>query len=268
MVKLSDFACLSENTKNSLHIAWLSTVDFGRLKEKNNLSILNKTWKNLKNNLYSYFKDQALSLDDVANDFKKITLTLNPSLSLCYDPKKGKLIYQLWEFLFDLIKDDRECFAVPALPAKLAGELVHEHNHYLFLRDHDLIGKETNSEYEDEMEKQALGAQIDFLEKCKRNVPPSSLIEQIKVSEWSIDGVPKLNSDSSIDTISRTHLIALIDDQIQTQIQANSEVDEGVYYSESCRIGMSHCADMARVLSLPIKLNSKKETYPEIIIDL
>jgi len=268
MVKLSDFACLSENTKNSLHIAWLSTVDFERLTEKNNLSILNKTWKNLKNNLYPYFKDQALSLDDVANDFKKITLTLNPSLSLCYDPKQGKLIYQLWGFLFDLIADDRECFAMPALPAKLAGELVHEHNHYLFLRDHDLIGKETNCEYEDEMEQRALGAQIDFLKKCKRNAPASSLIEQIKVSEWTIDGVPTLHSGSSIDIISRTQLIALIDDQIQTQNQASAEVDEGIYYSETGKIGMSHCSDMARALSLPIKLNRKKEAYPEIIIDL
>ncbi|HLC00344.1 MAG TPA: hypothetical protein VJL33_03415 [Candidatus Bathyarchaeia archaeon] len=266
MAKLSDFAHLSENTKNSLHIAWLSAVDFGQLKEKNNLSILNKTWKNLKNSLYPYFKDQEISLDDIAHDLKKITLTLNPSLSVCYNPKQGMLIYQLWGFLFDLITDNHECFAVSAFPAKLAGELVHEHEHYLFLKDHDLIGKERNCE--DEMEQRALGVQLAFLENCKRNVPPSSLIEQFKVSEWSIDGKPTLHSSSSIDAISRTQLIAVIDDQIQTLIQANSEVDEGVYYSESCRIGISHCSDMAKVLSLPLKLNRQKGIYPEIIIDL
>ena len=106
------------------------------------------------------------------------------------------------------------------------------------------------------------------MKNASRNVPPSSLIEQFKVSEWSIDGKPTLHSGSSIDTISRAQLIVLIDDQIQTLIKANSEVDEGVYYSESCRIGISHCSDMAKVLSLPLKLNRQKGIYPEIIIDL
>jgi hypothetical protein len=268
LVKVSDFVCLSETMRNSLSIAWLSVEDFRQLKEKNNHSMLCKIWKSLKANMGPYFEDQALSLDEIVRDFKTITFTLDPSLSLCFDPKRGKLIYHLWGFLFDLFADESECFAASAFAAKLAGELVHEHEHFLFLKKNELIRKEIGHEYEEEMEQQALRAHIAFLENCKRNAPESTLVEQIKVTKWSIDGKPKLNPGSSIDTFSKNQMIAFIDDQIQAQKQANSEVEEGTYYSESCRIGVSHCFDMADVLGLPIKWSRRKETYPEITIDL
>ena len=268
MVALTDFECLSENAKNSLYLAWLSAVDFSQIKEKNNQTLLTKTWANLKTSMYPYFKNQPVSLDDIALDFKTVTFTLNPSLSLCYDPKRGVLIYQLWGFLFDIEVNESECFAIPAFPVKLAGELVHEHEHYLFLKYHELIGKGTTLDYEAEMEQQALDAQVAFLEECKQKVPSSSIIERMKVSKWSIDGKPVLNRESSADILSRAQLIAFIDDQIKVLNQANLEVDEGTYYSETCRIGISHCSDMAKVLSLPTKLDKRKRTYPEITMDL
>ena len=268
LVKLLDSSCLDENTRNSMYIAWLSCTDFGRLKESNNRAILNKTWKNLKNSLYPYFRDQPISLDAIAGDFKKITLTLNPTISFGYDPKRNILIYQLWNFLFDLCADNRECFAVPAFPPKLAAELVHEHDHYLFLKDHDMIGKDKDEKCEAETEKCAFAAQIAFLEKCKSNTPPSFIFEQIKVTAWTTDGQPTLHPNCTIDLLSRAKIIAQINDQIQVQSQAAKEIDDGNYSKSSYSIDVSQCVDIVKMLTLPTRVNTKKETYPEITIDL
>jgi hypothetical protein len=266
LVRVPDFIYLSESAKDSLRISWLSTVAFNQIKEEQNMILLDNIWKNLKICLYPYFEGQAISFDDIIDSFGKITLTLNPSVTFGYNTERDVFVYQLWGFLFDLFSDGQEWFAVPAFPAKLAGEFVHEYDRYLFVKDKALIGEKIAAEYVVDMEKRASISQIAFLESCRENVPPRSVIEQIKVTEWLPDGKPVLDPACSSDMISRSQLVAFIDDHIRMQkqklIEVTGEIKSALEQTDFT------VADMIKVLSLPIEIDRHKDTYPEIEIEL
>ena len=271
MMKLPDFSYLEENVKNSLFLVWLSCRDFNRLHKEENYTLLETVWRDLKNSLYQYFNNQPVKLDDIIRDFDKITLTMNPTIPFGYDYGRSVPLSHLWTFLFDSCGE----YAVPPFPAKLGGELVYQHDIFLSLKAHGIIGKPKKvqkafrAKYGAEIQKHAVAAQITFLEKCKSNELLPFILDLVKVTAWSRDGHPFLDPHGTVSMISKPAIVALIDDLIKQDSQTLEEITDEKNYSEvTDETNFQGTSDITKALSLPIKLNAAKATYPEITLDL
>jgi len=271
MMKLPDFSYLEENVKNSLFLVWLSCKDFNRLREEENYALLETVWRDLKNSLYQYFNNQPVKLDEIICDFDKITLTMNPTIPFGYDYGRSVPLSHLWTFLFDSCGE----YAVAPFPAKLGGELVYQHDIYLSLKAHSILGKPKKVQnafrmkYGAEIQKHAVAAQIAFLEKCKSNELLPFIVDHVKVSAWSGDGHPFLDPHCTVSMISKPTIVALVDDLIKQDSQNLEEItDEENYLEVTDETNFQSTSDIAKALSLPIKLNASKATYPEITLDL
>ena len=271
MMKLPDFSYLEENVKNSLFLVWLSCRDFNRLRKEENYTLLETVWRDLKNSLYQYFTNQSVKLDEIIRDFDKITLTMNPTIPFGYDYGRSVPLSHLWTFLFDSCGE----YAVPPFPAKLGGELVYQHDIFLSLKAHGIIGKPKKVQkafrvkYDTEIQKHAVAAQIAFLEKCKSNELLPFILDLVKVTAWSRDGHPFLDPHCTVSMISKPTTVALIDDLIKQDSQTLELITNEENYSEvTDETNFQSTSDIAKALSLPIKLKAAKATYPEITLDL
>jgi hypothetical protein len=147
----------------------------------------------VKNELYMYFKNHQITLDAIIGAFKTIHLTVDPKISMQYDSEQNTLDYHLWSLFFALCGDDGNRFCIPIPPWKLGGEIVHEFDHYLFLKEHDMIGKvkDKADEFKEknlaEIEKRASSQQIIFLKNCRKNVPLATLTYKIMNLRWKIN---------------------------------------------------------------------------------
>ncbi|MDI9577041.1 MAG: hypothetical protein QM398_02760 [Thermoproteota archaeon] len=269
-MKLLDYSYLEDNAKASLFLAWLSCKNFNLLLKEENYALIEEHWKETKKSLRQYFKNQPVNLDTIIKDFGKVTLTMRPQISFGYDYGRNVLLYHLWAFLFDLCGD----FASSVFPAKLGGELVYQHDIYLFLKEHDIIGKSSKvkeafrAQYGNEIEKRALDAQIDFLERCKSNDLLPLMDDHIKVTAWSGDGLPVLGPECEVYMISKPTIVALIDDLIGQYSEPPLEVENGQRFSEVYEeVDSQNITDLAKALSLPLK-HSNKLAYPELTLKL
>ena len=165
---------LDEIEKNKLQLVWLSCKDFRMLRQAKNQALLKKVWTNTKNEMQLYFRNYSTSLDSIVNTFQKVNFTIDPSYPCGYDPEKNILILNLWNLLYAVTESNS---AVPTPAWKLCGELIHEHDHYKFIVEHNMIGK-TEKEYEGfnkkylkKLEKRAFLTQQNFLGNCKKMFP-------------------------------------------------------------------------------------------------
>jgi hypothetical protein len=270
-MKLLDYSYLEDNAKASLFLAWLSCKDFNLLHKEENYALIEQHWNETKTCLCQYFKNQPVSLDTIVKDFGKVTLTMRPQISFGYDYGRNILLYHLWSFLFDLCGD----FASSIFPARLGGELVYQHDIYLSLREHDVIGKSSDvkeafrRKYGTEVEKRALAAQIGFLERCKSNDLLPLMDDHVKVTAWSIEGLPVLSSESEVYMISKPTIVALIDDLIGQYSEPPVEIGDGERFSEVYEeVDSQNMTDLGKALSLPLKSNKRKVPYPELTLKL
>jgi len=258
---------LDEIEKAKLKLLWLSSKDFHLLRKPENRALLKMVWTNKKNEMQTYLQKYAIPLNSIANTFKKISFTINPTYPSAYDPKKNVLLLSLWDLLYTVTSSN---FAIPTPPWKLGGELVHEHDHYNFIMEHNMIGK-TEKEYERfnkkylrKLEKRAFLNQQDFLGNCKKNVPSRTLTYKIRVHRWlskKIDWTVKVLSSTRKGVISNIDdVISQISDVIEN-IEVGKDYD---YMSEENNFETS--LKLVDIFSLPIKLNRNQKIYPMIEI--
>lgn len=261
---------LDKIEKTKLYLMWLSCKDLSMLSETKNLILLKEVWKNIKSQLRHYFKDYAISLQSIIDTFKKINLTIDPSLSCGYDPEKDVLIFNLWALFFSLTSDN---FATPAPTFKTAGELIHEFDHYSFCKQYGMIGK-TEKEYEEfnksyfrQLEKSAFTNQKAFLENCKNNVPSKTLFYKLKIRKWSSSGKP-IGIEAPVIQLPKEAVMNSIDQMICEISDVVSKIETGVRYDViSTENSTEISLKLVDVLSLPIKFDAKKKDYPKIEIE-
>jgi len=269
-MRLPDYSFLEQNMKTSLFLAWLSHHDFNQLHKEDNFMLLEEILKEQKNCLSPYFKNQAVSLDRIVKDFDKITLTTNPKIAFGYDFERELLLYNLWLFLFEPCGG----FASSSFPASFAGHLVYQYNIHLSLKENCIIGKPNDvkavfqKEHGLEIDRRAVQCHIDFLEKAKSNNLLPLVVDLVKVTSWSFDGRPSLSSDCEMYMTPKTAIVALIDDSIKQQRQTLSEMVDKQYSKSTDEANSQLVLELSKALSLPIKSNTKKLTYPEITVDL
>ena len=262
---------LDRTEEIKLYLMWLSCKNFSALNETKNQNLLKETWADVKANLKHYFRNYAISLESIFDTFKKINLTIDPKYPCGYDPEKDILLFNLWSLFFSLTDDG---FATSSPPWQIGGNLIHEFDHSLFFRRFNMIGKrekdykEFEKEHLSELEKRAYSKQIDFLEKCKKNVPCEALSYKIKVRNWSLDGIA-INRNVPVFRKLKNDEMSSIHQAICQIRDVVHKIDTGKSYDDfSTGDSISDHLKLVKLLSLPIRLNPKRKNYPRIEIDM
>jgi hypothetical protein len=233
--------------------------------------LLEQIWENIKDRLDPYFKNYHRSLQTIVGAFTRIHLTIDPTLVGAYDPKADAFSYNLWELFFSPVKD---AFCVPSHPLKICETLVHEFDHYCYLKEHDMICK-TDREYAEfdkthrfKVEKRAFLSQIHFLRHCKEKAPPHETYNGIRVTGWTERGKPLGLRTQPIAMTKKTTL-ELIDSMIADCEKVIQRMDSGEIYDEmATRSTLQSCSKIVSILSLPIKLQEKEQAYPSVEIGM
>jgi len=257
--------------KTKLYLVWLSCKDFESLKDDRNRKLLEQVWKKIKNDMQFYFKGYSVSLQSIIAKFQIIKLTLDPRVPFGYDPQTHSLIYNLWKLFFTLPADESFCIPKPAW--QMAGGLIHEHDHYTFLKEHEMIGKPEEAQKEFvkkfvfETEKRAFSSELGFYESC-RSIMPSYQTYAVTVKKWTKEGRP-IQKDIKPISLSKEDALASLDSAITQLKDVVKRIESGEDYEDfSADQSIMDCEKMAQCLSLQIKLDKKREDYPKIEIKM
>ena len=226
---------LSADDQDRLFLTWLAYTNFKMLKD--NQESLKRTWQKLRGEIFPYFRKYNRSLEQISKDFGKITITNDPAIAYCFDSDRIALEFNVLNLFFSSCPSQTKGDFVAVLPWKLGGQLVHEHDHYLWYKEHDLISKtkkEADEFYEKhiaEIESRAFRNQIAFLENAKDNLPISSFANFIRVECWTTNGEPILSDKSYSYMLSKHEAI----DQIDQSITCFSDLLETIdkHYTEN-----------------------------------
>ena len=188
--------------REKLYLIRLAYTDFNQLRKQENLDLLQKTWQIVKINLLNYFRNYTVSLDTIIDAFKEITLTTNPEFVFQYCPASHRLFSTIAGLFFSNIGYGRENFVL-TLPWILGGNLIHEFDHYQLFKEKNLLGNENEikklrEKSGNKIENKAIEKQIDFLEKCKNNIPTEIHTYLLKVVSWTVDNNPRLDETFKI----------------------------------------------------------------------
>lgn len=257
--------------KTKLYLVWLSCKNFESLKSIENRKLLKQVWRNIKSNMQFYFRGYSLSLQSIMDKFQIIKLTLDPKVPFGYDPQTDSLIYNLWKLFFTLSTDDSFCIPKPAW--QMAGGLIHEHDHYTFLKEHEMIGKPEEAQKEFvkrfvfEAEKRAFSSELGFYQNC-RSIMSSYQTYAVTVKKWTKEGKP-MRKDIRPISLSKEVALASLDSAVTQLKDVVKRIEGGEDYEDmSADQSIKDCEKMAECLSLPIKLDKKKEDYPKIEIKM
>jgi hypothetical protein len=122
-----------------------------------------KVWKHIRNQASDIFRLGGKQIDDIGELFSTFYVKMWTQDPWVLKVEKGcaSLVIRLWALLF------------PPLPLPLCGGLVHEANHFKYLREKDLLNKSRAvlERHRSIMEVRALVEELDFLEKVSEYAP-------------------------------------------------------------------------------------------------
>jgi hypothetical protein len=185
-----------------------------------------------------------------------------------YDAEQDKIEYNLLGLFFELSEDLN--FVYPTLPWKLGGEIIHEFDHYQFLRENDMVGKgEKQDKFKKthlvEIEKRAYSKQLDFLKNCLNNVPTSTLMYKLRVEEWAIDGKELKKFEAIALKLPSEVIVESINNAITGYSNVVSKLDEGFDYEDSCdKNNLEINSHIMKALSLSLQIGAANSNYPRV----
>ncbi|MEJ2240854.1 MAG: hypothetical protein P8Y18_01745 [Candidatus Bathyarchaeota archaeon] len=123
---------------------------------------------------------------------KNVAFTLKPNTMIDYNPESDTYLINLWYFLFS---GDNQSVVIKH-PIYLVGNFIHEHNHEVFCRYHNMICKTERitsqfiRDYNAEMEKRAIFNEVSALNKAITIVESRLQVRAFNVKSWSENGIP------------------------------------------------------------------------------
>ena len=256
---------LDKMLEAKLYLTWMSCKNFESLKQGKNRILLGQVWENIKSELGHYFRNHSPSLQSIVSGFRKIRFTIDPTEVAEYDPRTEAMIFNLWALFFHPIEHE---YCIPSPPLKICETLIHEFDHYSFLKEHNMIGRtdqefyKFNEEYYTEVEKRAISSQCSFLKRCKERPPLHQTSYKIRVTRWTENGNP-LHYSIRPFAITKEVTLELIDGMIMDCENVLLRMNTGEEYDAMAAEGsLESYSRMATLLSLPIKLDSTEQSYP------
>lgn len=254
--------------RNKLFLVWLSCKDFNSLKRGKNQDIITSVWKHTKKEIEDSMNSYTTSMRSIAEQFGKIRLTVDPRKSCSYDPQEEGLTFNLWKLFFAVTSDEKFCSPTPAW--QTGGILVHEFDHYNYLKESGMSTKaekeqeEFKKEYSSEIERRAFLKQKAFFETCEARLPTAMQTYIIRIEKWS-----KLGAPSKYEV----HPVQLTRDSINNAViqitRVIEQIDKGEKYDEMSETNdVKNSLRMMELLSLPFKMSLREKDYPSIEIDM
>jgi hypothetical protein len=270
MNKSFDIAMLDEHIQTALYLTWISCKDFKALNDADNQERLNGVWLSIKKQLMPFFEKQDIALETISSNLREFVLSIEPSLGNAYNPRRNALEFNLWGLFFDINRGS----VIPSLPWKIGSELVHEHDHCLFLSSMGMIGKDEKAQ--DDFSKanllkaevRAYSSEANFLRNCKERIS-HTVLHQFRIDGWTSNGQPFPMSYYECTCHSKAETLRQVDLSITDCFKKIEQIKSGVDYE---KFGEDICTSkkyrIARILSLPINLDKLADPFPETIIGL
>ena len=231
-----------------LHVAWLA---WNNLQTREFLRDFKPIWDSIMGEVSVLFQKSNFSQN--VCEIGKAGFTLNPDVGFAFSPIVEAYQINVWSLLF--CRQELDVFFNPSF--LIAGNLVHEHSHFNFWKQHNVLGKDRQikerfaSSHGLEDEKYALTEELKFLSQLIDVVSPSSDIILFHVKSWNIFGQPVCEGISA-EFPNKENILQRINMIESTLKQILSQKDYSVEMVESSRKIHS---ELSAILKLDLKEN-------------
>ena len=147
----------SELERKKFDLARIGFYDIYKLENDSNLK---EVWEDIRSKVAKLLEKGGLNISSFAKIFPSFEISVDVDYTWGFDPDRNSLVFHLWSLLF-------------STDFEIAGALIHEGDHYEFLKNHDMLGKlpqeheEFRKEHEKSMEIRANKKQKEFLSKVR-----------------------------------------------------------------------------------------------------
>jgi len=179
-MKLGDdrFLVFPKKYLQELELAWVSWEDISQLEREPYSALLSRAWKEIKKEVSYVFSKVGQNFQDIRNAFRRFELTMDPQIDKEFDPARNMLTINVWFLFFSVFSNDSTL--VGFSPNFMVGRtFIHEFDHYSFLKSKKMLGasrdrrEQFDTKHRRETEEKAIMAEIDYLKKCKKKLPPT-----------------------------------------------------------------------------------------------
>jgi hypothetical protein len=257
---------LNDLQKAKIRLAYCARKDIDQLNRKPYSRYLKYVCDSTCEEMRSFFDQVGENLQEILEAFRTWEFTLYPEISIGFDSHREVLIINPWSWMFSVLSNaDRSDVGFAPFFLK-AAELVHEFQHYDYLKKNKMLGvSEAESdlfakEHGSEMEKMAFRRQIAVLQRYKEFAVPETFIITFRIDVWRNDGScsikPKeyrLKTEGLIDGFVRQYEAALN--------LVKEDTGASKYAEESDRSDAQTNEAISKALNLPIDVNLDKTHY-------
>jgi hypothetical protein len=175
-----------------------------------------------------------------------------------FEDTSDSLIFNAWALLFTTTGDNH--WLVPQLSIHIASGLIHEYQHFAFLKEHNMLKRSEEEsetfkkEYEKQMETLSSQKEIDFLRKSLNIDFDIKHIPLFRVYEWTNEGSPERMDKyrcSFTDDEYRQDIMCLIQDRKDRL----KDVQTDKYEVEATSFNREAFIQTSKLLSLDPKMN-------------
>ena len=246
-----------------LRIAWLAWKDINLLRRSPFSNLFIKIWINIKNSVAKCFETVNEDFAAICTDFKTFDLTMMQDFPWGYESTSASIVLSVWPLLFAPLRFKGKNWLHPSLSINLPSAILHEHEHFKYLRQHGMI-KSTPTQtqsfaqtHRQQMEFLACDREVDFLTRALDVSFNIQSIPLFQVQTWTGFGqVVKIAKKRCRFTQTGFHKI------IESFIEQKTEYKKSFlnHKSPSVNSERTKCELTAQLLSLPLKNHSSYNT--------
>jgi hypothetical protein len=176
---------LTDYENSVFHLGWLAWKDINQSDFSNAFNLF---WTEMTNEIENFCKQCGFP---VRLSNSRIALTLNPKITLAFSPIANGYLINIWHLLF---RNNQNTIYFNPLEFMACG-FVHEESHRKFFQEHDMLGREKETEnfsiiHFYEFEKNAILEEIRFIENAKKLVPATINSRSFVIKSWTNSGFP------------------------------------------------------------------------------
>jgi len=125
--------------KDKIRLAYLAWKDMNQLSKSPDYSLLKHVSDSKLNEMNLFFRQVGESLQEVMDAFGTWEFTLYPKISIGFDSSRNVLIVNLWSWMFSMLSNTEQPEVGFAPLCLKAPELAHEFQHYIYLKQHEMM---------------------------------------------------------------------------------------------------------------------------------
>jgi hypothetical protein len=248
---------LTDSEIRKLRVSWLAWKDI-------TATVFRKIFRRLWNQSLRETKSilELCKYEQNILEVGKIGVTLNPEVGFAFSVIPEAYYINVWHLFLLAQKDEAAVFFRPSF--LLANELVHEHAHYRFLKEHNVLGVDKQNKMRLisslglEDEKFALNEELKFLNKMLWEVPREVEVKFLHIKSWNNKGEASLEGKTA-HLLLQENIVQYMS-TIETKIKNLNSKEK--YDAEMVERGKEHQSLLSSILKL--SLGSTSTVWPVV----